>query len=218
MSDETLDVSATIVAKSDQLNSDDLIAGPIVVKVLNVKRCADEQPIAVEISDHKPWKPCKTMRRVLVQAWGADAKKWIGKSVVLKRDPKVKWAGQEVGGIRVQALSDIPRDMDIALTATRGKKELVTIKRLDPKASLPKPTESDLNESFNAMKELWKKRRGLHKLSVGAREWAEFITVATEGMIAATNALKPAAFTPEVIQKCVDSINFEMPEPEGEIE
>ena len=130
------DVSDTIVARSDQLNADDLISGPITVTITGVKRCSDEQPLAVEITGHQPFKPCKTMRRVLITAWGKDATKWTGKTLILYRDAKVKWGGEVVGGIRIQAMSHISANLEVSLAETRGKKKMVTVARIaDQKAT-----------------------------------------------------------------------------------
>lgn len=139
------DMSQVIIAKSDQLNGDDLISGPITVKISSVKITAGtEQPVAIhyEGDNGKPWKCCKSMSRVLVSAWGPDASKYVGKSVTLYRDPTVKWGGMEVGGIRISHMSDIERDMVIALTATRGNKKPFTVKTLGKpavKKAAPKP-------------------------------------------------------------------------------
>src|SRR3546814_11605745 len=45
--------------------------------------------------------------------------------------PDVKFGGEEVGGIRISHLSHIDKDIAIALTATRGRKEQTRVKRLD---------------------------------------------------------------------------------------
>lgn len=125
-----MDVSHTIEAKSDQLNADDLVAGPIVVKIMGVSKGPADQPVVVKIAGEtrsfKPWKPCKTMRRVLVGLWGADASKWVGEFVRLYRDPKVKWAGVEVGGIRMDQAS-IKAPFEIALALNSKKKEMFKI-------------------------------------------------------------------------------------------
>lgn len=124
------DVSDTIVAKSDQLNADDLMAGPITVKITKVTRGNADQPLSVHITGHQPWKPCKTMRRVLVAAWGPDAKLWVGRSVRLFRDETVQWASKDVGGVRISHVSDIESEMKLNLTKTRGKKKAHLIKPL----------------------------------------------------------------------------------------
>lgn len=121
-----LDISHTLVAKSDQLNADDLVGGQVTVQITDV-RAADsaEQPVIVHITGgHKPWKPCKTMRRLLSAAWSTDASTWIGRWLTLYREPSVKWAGEETGGIRVLALSDIRQGLTIRLTEKKGGKKL----------------------------------------------------------------------------------------------
>lgn len=127
------DMSKVIEAKSDQMNADDLISGPITITITEVSiNAGTEQPVAIrfEGDDNKPWKPCKTMSRALVAAWGADARKYEGRRATLYRDPNVTWGGMKVGGIRVSHLSHIEREMALALTATRGKKAITTIKPL----------------------------------------------------------------------------------------
>lgn len=131
------DMSAVIVPKSDQISADDLIAGPITIRITGVDiRPGTEQPVAISFDgdNGRPWKPCKSMSRVLVSAWGPDAKAYVGRSVTLYRDPKVKWGGLEVGGIRVSHLSNIERDMVMALTATKGKRSPYTVKVLAAQA------------------------------------------------------------------------------------
>lgn len=121
----------TIVPKSDQLNSDTLLAGPITVTITDVRRGTADQPIDIHITDgHQPWKPCKSMRRILISAWGENGKAWIGKSMTLYCEPSVKFGGVAVGGIRVSALSHIESDLAISLTTTRGKRSPFTVKKL----------------------------------------------------------------------------------------
>lgn len=123
----------TIVAKSNQLNADDLLSGPRTVVVTAVKRSSSpDQPIDIcfEGDDGKPYKPCKSMRKVLIFAWGDDGRDWAGRSMTLFNDPSVLWGGVKVGGIRISHLSDIERDIAISLTATKGKKAPVTVRKL----------------------------------------------------------------------------------------
>jgi len=122
-----MDVSDTIQAKSDQLNADDLLGGPIVVSVERVTRGADDQPVHIHTATTRPYRPCKSMRRVLVAAWGADASTWVGRQMELYRDPAVRWGGAEVGGIRISRLSHIPRPIRLSLAVSRGKKAAVQI-------------------------------------------------------------------------------------------
>lgn len=124
-------LSDTIVPKSDQLNSEQLLSGPMTITVTSVKRGDSEQPIAVHYLGEmgRPYKPCKTMRKVLIFAWGEDGSKWVGRSMTLYNDQSVKWAGVAVGGIRISHLSHIEKDIQMSLTATRGKKDPVFIRK-----------------------------------------------------------------------------------------
>jgi hypothetical protein len=120
-----MDLTATIIPKSDQINADDLIAGPRTFTVTEVRvKSSAEQPVDIHLAESpgKPFRPSKTVLRVLVTAWGKEGADYVGRRMTLYRDPEVKWAGQEVGGIRVSHLSHITKQMKLALTETRGKK------------------------------------------------------------------------------------------------
>lgn len=122
----------TIIPKSDQLNADDLIGIQKMIVVTGVSRGNAENPLIInyEGDNGRPYKPCKTMRKLLIFAWGEDGNKWIGHGMVLYCDPSVKWAGKAVGGIRISHLSHINQPIDVNLTATRGKKALYHIEVL----------------------------------------------------------------------------------------
>jgi hypothetical protein len=113
-----------IIPKSDQLNADDLIGRSLTIVVSEVVLTGGEQPVTIRFDgdNGKPYKPCKSMCRVLVNAWGADCKLYAGRSMTLFRDPKVKWGGLEVGGIRISHLSHIEGGMVMALTETGKNK------------------------------------------------------------------------------------------------
>lgn len=147
------DLRPTIIPKSDQLNAEQLLGGPITITVSDV-RVSDsgEQPVVVhyEGENGRPFKPCKTMRKVLIHAWGTDGRKWIGRSMTLYNDPSVKFGGDDVGGIRISHMSDIERDVKVSLTSTRGKKAKYEIKRLDSR-SQQKQAAVTLKEVLNAI-------------------------------------------------------------------
>ena len=136
------DMSAVIVPKSDQINADDLIAGPktYTIEAVDV-RPGTEQPVNIHlVGEERAWRPCKSMSRVLVAAWGPDSSAYKGKSLTLYRDPKVKWGGMEIGGIRVSHMSHIDREMLLQLTATKGKRAPHIVK---PLANAPAPQTED---------------------------------------------------------------------------
>lgn len=128
------DISDTIVAKSDQLNAADLIDNPITVQVTGVKiRRNEDQPVALEISGGwKPWKPCKTARRVLIAMWGKHANQYVGRWLTLYNNPDVEWAGKAVGGIRISEASNIRRPVEMSLLARKGKYEHIKVTPLRP--------------------------------------------------------------------------------------
>jgi hypothetical protein len=132
------DMSSVIVPKSDQINADSLLSGPITIKITQVAiKAGSEQPVTVsyEGDDGKPWRPCKSMARCLVAAWGPDSSKYIGRSLTLYCDPKVRWGGMEVGGIRISHMSDIDGALTMALTVTRANKKPYTVRPLTKAAA-----------------------------------------------------------------------------------
>ena len=129
---ESIDISKTIAPKSDQLNADDLIAGPKTITVTGIKLVAEDQPVAIhfEGDDGKPYKPCKSMRRVLIKAWGPNGAAYVGRSMTLFLDEQVRFGGAAVGGIRISHLTAIDKPLSMALTATRGTKKAYTVQPL----------------------------------------------------------------------------------------
>ena len=119
-----MDISDTLTPRSDQLNAEDLLAGPRVFTVEKVTKGSAEQPVEIHLVGlpGRPFKPSKTVRRLLVAAWGSEASAYAGRRMMLYRDPAVRFGGQDVGGIRVSALSDIKERITLALTVTRGKR------------------------------------------------------------------------------------------------
>jgi hypothetical protein len=130
MSDSVHDLRDTIVPKSDQLNADDLIAGPITARIEAVRRGSAEQPVEIHLDGQRPYRPCKGMRRVLIQAWGNDGREWVGRSMTLYRNPEVKYGGVKVGGIEISHLSNIDARLEIAVTVAKGKRKIHMVEPL----------------------------------------------------------------------------------------
>jgi hypothetical protein len=153
-----VDISDTTLAKSDQLNADDLIGGSITVKITKVtKDKGKDQPIIInfEGDNGKPWKPSKGMRRVLIALWGKDSDNYIGKTITLFRNPDVKWAGQAVGGIQISHASNISSDMTFSLTIAKSVKKPYTVKTLGGESVKPKAVKKEevvKDEKFEALK------------------------------------------------------------------
>ena len=129
------DVRGTLEAKSDQLNATDIMGIDLVIRIRAVVvGGGKEQPVVVYFDgdNNRPWKPSKGMRRVLAAGWGWESDNWIGKSVKLHFDASVKYAGKEVGGIRVKAMSDIDqRGMVVVEAINRQQRVPVNVAYLD---------------------------------------------------------------------------------------
>jgi len=134
-----MDVSATTAPRSDQQNFDDYVAGPKTVTVSEVTPGTAEQPVEIHLVEFpgRPYKPSKSMRRVLVQAWGSDSTPWPGRRITLDGDPTVKFGGQTVGGIKIRALSHIDKRLSLSLTVTKGKRATHTVDPLPDETPAP---------------------------------------------------------------------------------
>jgi hypothetical protein len=125
------EVRAAIVPKSDQLNADDLLTGPITVTITATRTGDRKQPIVIEIEGQRPFKPCKTMLRVISEVFTADAENWVGQQMTLYRDPEVMLHGVIVGGIRISHLSNLSEPMTFLVTLKRGQRTKVTVYPID---------------------------------------------------------------------------------------
>jgi hypothetical protein len=121
------DLSSTVIAKSDQLNADDLIE-PITITITRVDKVSSkDQPVNIHSEGRQPFKPCLTMRRMLIAAWGKYKDQWVGQSMVVYCDPEVLWAGKAQGGIRVSHVTGIDKPISKMLAVTRGRKAVFTL-------------------------------------------------------------------------------------------
>lgn len=134
-----MDITATLTPKSDQLDAVEL-AMPRTFTIEKVSLGNAEQPVNVHLVDFpRPWRPGKSMRRVLARCWGADASQWAGRRVTLFCDTSVTFGGEEVGGTRISHLSHIDKPVKVPLLVTRGKSQVYTVQPLVEKPA-PKAT------------------------------------------------------------------------------
>ena len=138
-----VDIAKAIEPRSDQQNYDDMLAGPRTVTVTEVDR-DKEQRVSIHLAEYpgRPFKPSKTNLRLIAQAWGTEAAAWTGRRMTLAGDPTVRFGGQQVGGIRVVALSHIDKPFTAALTTTRGKRATYKVDALPdapPQYAEPSP-------------------------------------------------------------------------------
>ncbi len=123
---------ATIIPKTDQLNADILIGGPITIKINKISIGTGDQPVVLgyDGDNGRPYKPCKSMRRVLVTVWGDDGNAYVGRSLTLYCDIKVTFGGAAVGGVRISHMSHLNEEKTILLTASKANKKPFTVKPL----------------------------------------------------------------------------------------
>lgn len=154
-----LDMISVIAPRSDQINADDLISGDLTVTISDVQiKGGEEQPVSIKLEGmDRVYRPCKSMSRVLVQAWGADAKQYAGKSLTLYRDPKVKWGGMEVGGIRIRAMSHIERELSLVLAESRAKRTPYRVKVIQSAAPAQRQTETSPEKAQEEARAIAKK-------------------------------------------------------------
>lgn len=130
-------VRDTIVPKSDQLNVDDFASSEKTVEIVKVSIINNaDQPMLVYIAgEQRPWKPCKSSRRIMAEAWGDDhdGSGFVGKMLTLYCDTTVTYGRDRTGGIRFSAMSHVGnKPRDFIVTKKRGVRTIVTINPLQP--------------------------------------------------------------------------------------
>lgn len=165
-----MDLTDSIAPKSDQLDAVDLVSGPRTFTITNVSRGNAEQPFNFHLAEFpRVWRPGKSMRRVIVAAWGPDATKYAGQRVTLYCDPSVQFGGEQVGGTRISHMSGIDKPLRVPLLIKRGKSSTFTVQ---PLADEPKPAERDWfalieqTQSVDDLRNLWTEAK-----NAGAEQW-----------------------------------------------
>ena len=187
----------TIIPKSDQLNAEQLLSAPMTIIVTDIKRgSGPDQPVIVSYANDegRPYKPCKTCRKILIFAWGDDGSEWIGKRMTLYCDPDIKFGGVKVGGIRISHLSDIERDMAVSLNVTKGKKGEFVIRKLPdirPIAELKRLLGEAAKSGVKDLQTMWKKLTGAEREILGETCPDEFKKIASDFDAAVPKNLQP---------------------------
>lgn len=153
-----MDISDTLAATSDQLDAVDLLGGPRTFTVERVSRGNAEQPVQVHLAEFdRPWRPGKSMRRVLAACWGTDSSKWPGRRVTLYCDPNVTFGKEKVGGTRISHLSHIDGPKRVPLLVSRGKSSIFTVEPLeDAPPTAPSADDIARMADVDELRALWK--------------------------------------------------------------
>jgi hypothetical protein len=126
-----MDLTESIAPRSDQVNADDLIAGPITYTIREVVNGKAESPFDfLLVETDRAYRPSKTMRRVIVNAWGPEASDYSGRRLTLYREPSITFGRDKVGGIRISHMSNIDGVKEVMAQVTRGKREKFVVQPL----------------------------------------------------------------------------------------
>lgn len=195
----SMDISGTLAPKSDQQNYEDYISGPKTVTISGVSQGSPDQPVNIELAEFpgRPFKPAKTVRRILVSAWGPDASQYVGRRMTLFGDASVKWAGEAVGGIRVSHLSHIDKPVSVALTVTRGKRQKHTVQ---PLPDAPEPATEPWLAQWRAIS---------NALTTAGYEGDGQALLATAGQVIGAEWSHPNQISPEDAQKILAAVREE---------
>lgn len=152
-----MDITETLAPRSDQLNADDLVAAPRTVTVVEVRPGSAEQPVEIvtqEFGPGRPYKPGKSMRRVLAKVWGVESSEWVGRAMTLYNDPSIRFGKEATGGIRISHMTGIDTAQTISLTVTRGKRAPFTVQPL-PDAPAAPSAEQVANATREQVTQWW---------------------------------------------------------------
>jgi hypothetical protein len=140
-----MDISETTRANSAQQNYDDFLGGQTrTVTITAVTKGTAEQPVSVELAEYPghPFLPNKSMRRVLLMGWGKESSAYVGRRLRLFGNPAVIYGGKAVGGVEIEAMSHIDKQLIVPLTVTRGRRKNFTVAVLKDDAPTPPRDES----------------------------------------------------------------------------
>lgn len=171
-------IGDTIAPNSDQLDAVDLVAGPRTFTVDRaVVKDGDEQPVNIHLAEFpRPWRPGKSMRRVLVAIWGDDETTYAGRRITLWCDPRVRFGGAEVGGVRITHMSHLDKPRGVPLIVSRGKSGVYPVKPLAEAASEPLPRDPeptaeqvDAATDRNQLQDMWRRSGPERRAQIEAR-------------------------------------------------
>ncbi len=146
----------TAEPRSDQINAEDFIGRSATFTIAGVKTGSAEQKYDIKLAEieGRVWRPPLTVLRMLIAAWGDETDAWIGRRVTLYCDPHVTFGRDEVGGIRISHMSDLPggKPFSAMLTIRRGQRAKHAVEPL-PDAPLPdaprkQPIDADTADAF----------------------------------------------------------------------
>src|SRR5699024_3187650 len=161
----SMDISNTIQPDSTQLNADDMIGQDVVITVREVTQGTSEQPVNIHSHEYpdRAYRPSKSMRRVIVAAWGPDASQYAGRSLQLFRNPDIKFGRDTVGGIEISAMSHLDKPLEVPLTVSRGKRRKFVVQPLQQQPQTDwQALITGANGDQDALRDLWQQATPQH--------------------------------------------------------
>lgn len=134
---EEMNIREFVKIKSDRLNYEDFIMGPKDFTIVRLAKKIDQgKPrllIFFDGYESTPYWPSLGMVKCLSSpdGWGeAEFPQWIGRRMRLFGEPTVVFAGKEMGGIQISAISHIKGEYTTKITLRRGLRIDFTIEPL----------------------------------------------------------------------------------------
>lgn len=149
-----MDMSESIAPKSDQMDAIELVAGPRTFTIEKVTKNNPEQPWNFHLAEFpRPWRPGKSMLRVMAAAWGLDGSKYAGHRVTLYCDPTVQFGNELVGGLRISHMTGVDKPLKVPLLIKKGRSAIFTVQPLKEAApAAPTPPARDFRTEAAALK------------------------------------------------------------------
>ena len=149
-----MDLTESIIPRSDQINADDLIAGPITVTITDAYPGGAEQPVDITLAETpgRAYRPPKSMRGVPVAAWGKQPSAYVGRRLTLYRNPDITFGSAKVGGIEISHMSHLDKPLTLALTRARGKRTPFTVQPLREAPARDWQAEADAITDVDALR------------------------------------------------------------------
>ena len=170
-----MDISDTLAPNSDQLDAVDLLTGSRTFTIESVSKGDVEQPVQIHLAEFpRVWRPGKSMRRVLVAAWGPEASTYVGRRVTLYCDNDVRFGGEKVGGTRISHMTDLKgnKPLSVPLLISRGKSAMFTVQPLTEPAPQPSgPTAEQIAASTDVdqLRGMWNAASSAGRKQIEAR-------------------------------------------------
>ncbi|RNL64400.1 hypothetical protein EFK50_07705 [Nocardioides marmoriginsengisoli] len=126
-----MDITNSLAPRSDQINADDLVAGPQTFTIREVIGGKAEQPYDfLLVETERAFRPAVTMRRLIAAAWGVEADQYVGRRLTVYRDPTIRFGKDVVGGVRISHMSHIDGRVEVKVQVTRGRRETFAVEPL----------------------------------------------------------------------------------------